>query len=126
MSSTTVSIENLADAILEALEDYQDVTEEVVNEAVTKVAKETKEMVKAASPSNTGKYASGWTTKKTSTSSSAPGITVYNKNKPGLAHLLEHGHAKVGGGRVAAQTHIAPAEEYAIEELESQIKKGLS
>ena len=51
---------------------------------------------------------------------------VYNRTKPGLTHLLEKGHAKRGGGRVAGKPHIAPAEEYAVSELEAAIKRGLS
>ena len=33
---------------------------------------------------------------------------------------------KRGGGRVAGKPHIAPAEEYAVNELEAAIKRGLS
>jgi hypothetical protein len=42
-----------------------------------------------------------------------------------LAHLLEHGHAKRGGGRVRAIPHIAPAEEMGIRELEERITRAL-
>ncbi len=42
-----------------------------------------------------------------------------------LAHLLEFGHAKRGGGRVPGKAHIAPAEEKGIRELEQEIQKAL-
>ena len=35
------------------------------------------------------------------------------------------GHAKRGGGRTKAVPHIAPAEESAVKELESDIRKAL-
>jgi hypothetical protein len=37
---------------------------------------------------------------------------IFSK-KPGLPHLLEKGHAKIGGGRTSAYPHVKPAAEYA-------------
>ena len=52
--------------------------------------------------------------------------TVHSANRYQIAHLLEHGHAKRGGGRVAARPQIAAAEEKGIRDLEDRIKEGLS
>ena len=52
-------------------------------------------------------------------------MTVHSKNRYQIAHLLEHGHAKRGGGRVAAIPHIAPAEAYGEESLKNKIERGL-
>lgn len=48
------------------------------------------------------------------------------QNRYQLAHLLEFGHAKRGGGRVAGKAHIAPAEESGARLLEQEIKRSLS
>lgn len=37
---------------------------------------------------------------------------IYSK-KPGLPHLLEKGHAKIGGGRTRAYPHVKPAAQHA-------------
>ncbi len=45
---------------------------------------------------------------------------VYS-TKPGMPHLLEKGHAKVGGGRTRAIVHIAPAADDGFELCEKVI-----
>lgn len=49
--------------------------------------------------------------------------TIYNQDHPGIAHLLEHGHALRGGGRSSteAREHFAPVEA----EMETAVMKEL-
>ena len=100
------------------LETYQGDIIEELTEVTEEVAKEAVKKLKKASPKGaTGKYAKGWTYKVDKGRLSV-GATIYGKNGTyQLAHLLEHGHAKVGGGRVAPQEHIAPVEDWAVSEI---------
>ena len=124
--SKTVSVDQLASAVMEGLTEYADLAADKMKAAVKKSAKTVKSEISANAPSRTGRYAGSWATKTTKESSNALEITVYSPSRYMLAHLLEHGHAKRGGGRVAARPHIAAAEQQGIEELESEIERSLS
>lgn len=45
---------------------------------------------------------------------------VYS-TKPGLPHLLEFGHAKIGGGSTVAKPHVADAAKEAFEKTEREV-----
>ena len=99
---TKIQIDQMADAVNEQLENYARLTTETVKTAVTKAGNAVKKDIAATAPERTGKYAKSWRTKKTKESSTELEITVYSPTRYMLAHLLEHGHAKRGGGRVRA------------------------
>ena len=122
---TRIQIDQLAATVMKELEDYADTTTDGVKAAVKKAADTVRKEISATAPIRTGKYAKSWATKTTAENSHALGITVHSRNRYQLAHLLEHGHAKRGGGRVAARPHIAAAEEHGIEELEREIERSI-
>ena len=122
---TRINVDQLAATVMKELENYADTTTDGVNAAVKKVADTVKKEISAGAPVGTGKYAKSWATKTTAERSHALEITVHSRNRYQLAHLLEHGHAKRGGGRVAARPHIAAAEEHGIEELEREIERSV-
>jgi hypothetical protein len=123
--SRTISVDELADVINEGLQEYATLTTENVKSAVRKSAKTVKEQINSSAPVLTGRYAKSWKAKTTAESSTMLQQTVYSPSRYMLAHLLEKGHAKRGGGRVRAIPHIAPAEEAGIELLESLIEKAV-
>lgn len=123
--SRRVSIDALADTVMEYLNGYAKVSTENMKKAVKKAGNTVKREIGANAPKNTGKYAKSWSVKNTKETSNALEVTVYSRNKYQLAQLLEYGHAKRGGGRVAGKSHIAPAEETGIRQLEAEIERCL-
>ena len=120
-----VKIDNLANEIMEGLKEYADLASDDVKKAVRKAGNTVRKEISENAPKDTGAYAKSWSVKKTKETSNSLEVTVYSKNRYQLAHLLEHGHEKRGGGRVAARPHIAQAEHSAVETLDSEIAKAL-
>lgn len=113
-------VERLNAAIAKIVEDYaQDITRDVGVLAVA-VAKAGVQELKRTSPRKMRKYAKGWKS-QVETSRTGTSVTIYNGEKPWLAHLLENGHAKRGGGRVAPRPHIRPVEQKLVTEFEKAV-----
>lgn len=120
-----ISIDALADTVMECLNDYANVSAEGMKKAVRKAGNTVKKEIGANAPKDTGTYSKSWAVKNTKENSHSLEVTVYSKNRYQLAHLLEHGHAKRNGGRAAGKSHIAPAEENGIRQLEAEIERCL-
>lgn len=125
-----IRIDALASEIVSLMQEYaRDVAEDMKEEAKV-IAKEAAKQLKQTSPagagSKKGHYKDGWASKVERESSSSIGVRIYNKKKPGLAHLLEKGHLKRGGGRVAGIVRIAPVEQQAISAYERHLRERLS
>lgn len=123
--SQRVSIDGLADAVMKQLDEYNELATDEMKKAVKKAGKTVKEEINGSAPVRTGRYAKSWTSRTTAESSTDIEVTVYSPSRYMLAHLLENGHAKRGGGRVRAIPHIKPAEEIGEQQLETDIAKAL-
>lgn len=110
---------------MNGLEEYAELTADVLKKEIQEAGKVAKQQISQTAPRKTGRYAKSWAVKKISETSNSLEVTVHSKNRYMLTHLLENGHAKRGGGRVAAIPHIAPAEETAILSLERNIEREL-
>lgn len=120
-----VSVDAMADAIMEGLLEYADLATEDMKVAVKKAAKTVKKDIQGGAPVKSGAYSKSWTVKTMNQSSNKLEVVVHSKNRYQLAHLLENGHAKRGGGRVGGKSHIAPAEQHGIKQLEQDIERAL-
>ena len=120
-----INVGDLADTIIEGLTQYAELATEDMKAAVRKAGKTVRKEIQQNAPKQTGAYGKSWSVKNVKETSKSLELTVYSKNRYQLAHLLEFGHAKRGGGRVSVQAHIAPAEAIGIAELEHEIEKSL-
>lgn len=127
-----ITLDTFSTELKKILDEYADEVTENVQEVTKKVARKGAQAVKNESLNTfkdvhlkKGRYGSGWTSTVETGRLSAQGI-IYNKKYPGLPHLLEHGHAMRGGGRVPGKAHIAPVEKKIVEMYEKEIIHDLS
>lgn len=120
-----ISVDEMARTIASGLQDYANLADAEVKKAVRKTANSVKREISQNAPKKTRQYAKSWKTKVTGENSHNLEVTVY-AGKYQIAHLLENGHAKRGGGRVEGIPHIAPAEENGEKLLQELIRKALS
>lgn len=117
MGTKTVSIDELANTVMEGLFEYADLVTDDMKKAVRKAGRTVRKQISETAPKDTGKYAQSWAVKTVKETSDSLEMVVHSKNRYQLAHLLEYGHAKRGGGRVMARPHISSAEQKGIEEI---------
>ena len=125
MATDRCKVDQMAHVIMEGLQEYADLATEDMKAAVKKAGNKAKSDVQAGAPVRTGKYKKSWAVKTTKENANAMEVTVHSKNRYQLAHLLEFGHAKRGGGRTRAFPHIVSAEEAAAELLEREVEAAL-
>lgn len=123
--SEKVTIDGLRDAVMAGLKEYAGLAADDMKDAVKKTAKSVRKDIQDNAPVRTGKYKKSWSVKTVSENSDSIDLIVHSRNRYQIAHLLEHGHAKRGGGRVAAKPHIAPAEQAGNKNLVNEIQQKL-
>lgn len=129
-SSSVVSVDRLAAEIERELTLFSKEVVEKVNISSERVGKAAVEKLKQTSPRRPppvgGKYAKSWTI-STEKAFGQPDRRIIHVKAPHyrLTHLLEYGHAKVGGGRVEGKPHIRPAEEMVIQEFLAEVEEAI-
>lgn len=126
MADQRVSVDQMADAIMDGLLEYAELATDTMKDCVKKAGNTVKKETQANAPVKSGRYKKSWAVKRQKETSTTLEMVVHSRNRYQLTHLLEKGHAKRGGGRVKAMPHIGPAEEKGIRMLEDSIRKGLS
>lgn len=112
-------IKGLSNEIVRSLAEYTtEITKGIEKEKETVAEKAVKRLRETSPEGATKKYKKGWRVSDIDGKK-----VVHNKTNYQVTHLLEYGHAKVNGGRVAAKPHIRVVEEQVIKEFTEGVEK---
>ena len=120
-------VDKLSTESASILSDYGDEVKDSMSEVVKKVTKAGAKALRAQAKKTfrgSGAYAKGWTSTVDTGKRSAQGV-IYNKDLPGLPHLLEHGHLNRDGSRTPGRVHIATVEEQIITDFVKEVEESL-
>lgn len=115
MSSKPIEIQ-----LARALSEFSEEENKRIEKNMKKAALSCKHELQETSPHESNEYARGWAIKKKRTSAEMT-YRIYNRAKPGLTHLLEHGHdtknqyGSYPERRTPAHKHISTAADNAEE-----------
>ena len=122
-------MDSIEQQLTDIINEFNEELAEETKQAFKDVGRDTQLDLKATSPKGKSRrhYANGWTYKVTGLGLNLV-LTVYNKSKPGLTHLLENGHQVYDWhgkphGRTRAIKHIKPAQNKALAELLTRLTK---
>lgn len=119
-------VDKLSQAMAKILEEYGEDVKKNTGIITKKFAQKGANAVKqnAQAQGWTGGYDKGWTSQFEENRTSMQGV-IFNKDVPGLPHLLEKSHALRQGGRTNPHPHIAPVEEKIADEYYKAVVKSL-
>ena len=116
--SVTAQMKDLLDEVNKEVKD-------ATKHGIDTVSKESVQKLKNTSPRKTGSYSKGWAVKR----EGEMDVIIHNRTDYQLTHLLENGHVirnkKGTYGRTNGIKHIAPVEEWAVDELPRRIMEDI-
>ena len=117
--------ESITAQMKELLDEINEDVKNAAKKNIQTVSRESAQKLRNTSPRRTGSYASGWAVKRQGDMD----VVVHNRTDYQLTHLLENGHVirnkKGTYGRTPGKKHIAPVEEWAIDELPRRIMEDI-
>lgn len=124
MRDISVEADRFGYAFGKLIDDIGPGIEDSLAPAVRKGCQVSRKTAKAIAPKQTGDYAKSLTYTVKGRGMKVTG-EVGSKKLPGLVHLLEKGHAKVGGGRTRAFPHMAPGYDEGAPAFEKKLMEGV-
>lgn len=117
-----ITANNIAKEMMKTLEDFAGATTDTVRESVREVTKEARTIVKQnANSYGWDDYTKSIDQKVENTSTGAVGVVFVRDPDYRRAHLLEHGHAVIRGGKRVGQARPFPHFEQGQEHIEHEL-----